>query len=484
MAAQVLEGLVPGYEGPRVLAVIGASGSGKSSIVRAGLLPALRPTFGEAVFLITPTARPLEALALALTRGAEGVGETAVLLDDLARDPRCLHLAAVRLAQMHALPHVLLVVDQFEELFSLCRDETARQAFLDNLLYAAEAPGGPTCLVMALRADFYAQCAPYEALRRALCRRQQYIGAMTADELRLAIDEPARGGGWTLEPGLVDLYLSEVGDAPGALPLLSHALLETWRRRRGRTMTLAGYQEAGGVSGAIAHTAETTYSHLTPEQQAIARSIFLRLTELGEAVDGDEAPERFTRRRVARGELAGGAAGDQGAQHVLALLADARLVTTSAESVEVAHEALIREWARLGDWLADNLEGLRLHRRLTEAAQEWARLDEDAGLLYRGALLAQTHEWAAAHPTDLNPQESAFLEAGRAAEEGAAGGRRSGAAARTARGAGAGRGAAPARRGGDGNGGQAAPPRPLAGSGRDGAADVAGRSPVVQPPGQ
>ena len=416
LADQVRAFLDPYFDGARVLTVIGASGSGKSSIVRAGLLPALRPDFGAAVFVLTPTARPLEALALALTKHSEGVGATAILLDDLARDPRCLHLAAARLAREHSLAHILLVVDQFEELFSLCRDETERAAFIDALLYAVETPG-PACLVLALRADFYAQCAPYPALRDALCCRQQYIGAMSPEELRLAIEEPAHGGGWILEPGLVDLYLSEVGDAPGALPLLSHALLETWRRRRGRTMTLAGYQEAGGVSGAIAHTAESTYKQLAPEQQGVARGIFLRLTELGSDMENGETPERFTRRRVALSEFTADPDSGEKARQVLARLADARLVTTSQETAEITHEALLREWARLGEWLEEDLAGLRLHRRLTEAAQEWAHLDQEPGLLYRGALLATALEAAAGHDADLNQQERDFLEASRAAEQ-------------------------------------------------------------------
>lgn len=413
LAAQAQMFLTSDHDGRRFLAVIGASGSGKSSLVRAGLVPALRPAFGDAIHVITPTAHPLEALALSLTRTTASATVAAGLLDDLTRDLRSLHLTAARWAQAGQAPRLLLVVDQFEELFTLCRDEVERRAFVDNLLYAAQSPG-PTVVIIALRADFYAQCAPYDDLRQALSQGQQYIGAMNTAELRQTIEEPAHRGRWTFEPGLVDLFLREAGDAPGALPLLSHALLETWQRRSGRTLTLGGYAAAGGVAGAIAHTAETTYRQLTPAQQTIARSIFLRLTALGSEGNGSDAPELFARRRVALAELFPQGNDPSGVQAVLTRLADARLVTIGHDTVEVAHEALIREWARLHEWLAENRAGLRLHRQLTEAAQEWERTGRDFSGLYRGVRLAQAAEWAAVYEAELNQQERAFLTASQA----------------------------------------------------------------------
>ena len=191
-------------------------------------------------------------------------------------------------------PGGILVKDMLRRCggFSL-RESAERKAFVDNLLYASGIPStsqaaegvgqgggdGPTIVVITLRADFYAHCAEFDDLREALAKRQEYIGPMNAVELRRAIEEPARRNGWEFEPGLVDLLLRDVGDEPGALPLLSHALLETWKRRRGHTLTLAGYHESGGVHGAIAKTAETVYRQLKSDQQIIARSIFLRLTE-------------------------------------------------------------------------------------------------------------------------------------------------------------------------------------------------------------
>jgi hypothetical protein len=203
------------------------------------------------------------------------------------------------------------------------------------------------------------------------------------------------------------LILRDVGHEPGALPLLSHALLETWRRRIGRTMTLAGYHESGEVRGAIAKTAETVFNQLKPEQQVIARNIFLRLTELGEGTQD-------TRRRAALDELIPHPEDRFVVEAVLKTLVDARLITTEKEAAEVAHEALIREWPTLRKWLAEDREGLRIHRQLTEDAQEWVRLNRDSGALYRGARLAQGLEWAEKHAGEMNALEREFLDKSRA----------------------------------------------------------------------
>jgi WD40 repeat protein len=416
-----------------LLAVVGASGSGKSSLVRAGLVHAVQS--GQAladgvtapegsqnwlVHIITPTARPLESLAASLTRDSESVRAAAVLTDDLAQDPRSLDFYARRLlSQPGAGERLLLVVDQFEELFTLCKDKAQRKAFVDNLLAAAcpEAGGGcnpddtSTLVVLTLRADFYAQCLDIENLRAPLERYQRIIGAMSQEELRRAIEQPARRGGWELEPGLVDMLLRDVGDEPGALPLLSHALLETWKRRRGRTLTLAGYAASGRVQGAIARTADEVYTRrLTPDQQEIARRIFLELTELGEG-------SQDTRRRVTLRDLIPQNEDAPAVERVLQVLAGARLVTTFQDEAQVSHDALIREWPALRKWLDANREGLRTGRRLAEAAREWQREGEDPDSLYRGARLAQALEWTAGRPDSLNPTAQRFLEASRAAAE-------------------------------------------------------------------
>jgi WD40 repeat protein len=406
----------PSPESKRFLAIVGASGSGKSSLVRAGLVSALRWNTASTdwhVYVLTPTAHPLESLAARLTRESNSVTATATLMDDLAGDGRSLQIFAKRILGSRNGSRLLLVVDQFEELFALCRAEDERTAFINNLLTAASEPDGPVLLVITLRADFYAPCANYPHLRESLAAHQEYIGAMNEDELHRAIEEPARRGRWELEPGLIDLLLHDVGHEPGALPLLSHALLETWQRRRGRTMTLSGYASSGGVRGAIAETAEAVFAdQFTHEQQAIARRIFLRLTELG-----DESGAGDTRRRATFNELILKPEEATMTRAVLKALADARLITTSEDAAEVAHEALIREWPTLHSWLEENREGLRLHRQLTEAAQEWLGMGRESDVLFRGARLVQIREWASTHQEEMNALEHEFLLASIAASE-------------------------------------------------------------------
>jgi WD40 repeat protein/DNA-binding SARP family transcriptional activator len=404
-----------------LLAVVGPSGSGKSSLVRAGLVPALKQA-GWQVEVITPTAHPMEVLG--------------------KRD-------RARLESRDKDENRILVVDQFEELFTLCRSEEERTAFLARLLTPPDPNPPPTPpqrkttvgeggklplyrrstgervaiktiardgVILALRADFYAHCAQYSQLREALCAHQEYIGPMTAGELRQAIEQPVIRNGWEFELGLVDLILRDAGASedhppePGALPLLEHALLTTWQRRRGGKLTLNGYAEAGGVHGAISKTANNVFTRLTPEQQALARTIFLRLTELGEGAQD-------TRRRAPLSELTPSPQAASQVAGLLKLLADARLITLSEDTAEVAHEALIREWPALREWLSEDREGLRLHHRLAESAAEWERLNHDAGELYRGARLAQALEWAESHSDDQNVLEREFLLTGQAQAE-------------------------------------------------------------------
>ncbi len=371
----------------RFLAVVGASGSGKSSLVRAGLAVALKRA-GWEVFVFTPTANPIRMLEMNL-------------------DPLLIKNAE----------RVLILVDQFEEAFTLCHDELERIAFIEKLLALAQDKKKKTSVVIALRADFYSHCAQYPLLRQAVAAEQEYIGQMTSEELRRAIEEPARHGGWEFEPGLVEVMLQDLSThgshepEPGALPLLSHALLSTWERRRGRTFTLNGYRASGGVQGAIAETAESVFTdQLNQTQQAIAREVFLRLTELGEGTED-------TRRRAGLNELVHQSAEAIELRTVLNTLAEARLITINEDNAEVAHEALIREWQRLHEWLSQDREGLLLHRHLTESAQEWTERGHDPAELYRGARLAQAHEWASANEERLNAMERAYLTASIEQEE-------------------------------------------------------------------
>ncbi|MEZ4861240.1 MAG: effector-associated domain EAD1-containing protein [Caldilineaceae bacterium] len=427
LTAELVAALIPppptnGSQTSHLLAVVGASGSGKSSLVRAGLVPALqgKKPLAEGIALppsstrwlvriITPTAHPLKALAGSLTRDSESVRTQAILMDDLQHEARSLDLYVHRLVQ--GGNRLLLVVDQFEELFTLCKDRDERQAFVDNLLTATGNDSVVT-LVLTLRADFYHFCADFPALRAVLETQQKYIGAMSQAELRRAIEEPAKLGGWQLQPGLAEQMLQDVGNEPGALPLLSHALLETWKRRSGRTLTLAGYQAAGGVQGAIAKTADDTFNSFTSKQQMIARAIFLRLTELGE--DAQD-----TRRHVRPDELNLNNANPEEVNDVLRTLADTRLITTDSDKVQVAHEALIRAWHKLREWLADDREGLLILHRLGEAAAIWEENDKAAGYLYRSLPLQQASAWAAENEERLNPREQNFLMASQQAEDAA-----------------------------------------------------------------
>ena len=370
----------------RFLAVVGASGSGKSSLLRAGLAVALKRAGWDAC-IFTPGAEPLKVLEMQLECNQDTANQT------------------------------LILIDQFEETFTLCRDESERISFTEKLLSLSHESSKEIVVVIALRADFYSHCAQYPSLRQAVAAEQEYIGQMTVEELRRAIEEPARRGGWEFEPGLVDALLNDIGvqrtrdPEPGALPLLSHALLATWERRRGRRMTLDGYRASGGVRGAIAETAESVFTdQLNQTQQEMARDVFLRLTELGEGTED-------TRRRAALNELVRQSAEAAQLRAILNTLAEARLITLNEDSAEVAHEALIREWVRLHEWLTQDREALLLHRHLTESAREWERRGRDPAELYRGARLAQAREWALVNEARLNTSEQSFLTASIEREE-------------------------------------------------------------------
>ena len=411
--------LVEGLRASRFLAVIGPSGSGKSSAVRAGLVPALRRGAlpGSAVWTIMtmkPGPHPLEELAArfaALPSSVDRVGAMLQLQDNLRQDARALH-AAVRLMAGDAdgVSHVLLIVDQFEEVFTLCQDETERRRFLDNLLYASSVAQGRTVVVLTMRADFYARAATYAELADRLADYQVLVTPMQAEELRQAIEAPARRVGLSFDAGLVDTILADVAHQPGGLPLLEHALLELWERRLGRQLTFAAYREIGGVEGAIARRAEEEYGALSSEQQAVARRIMLRLVQPGEGtVD--------TRRRARLDELAFDPAHTAEVEAVVQRLTDARLLTTGREAasaeemVDVAHEALIQGWPRLRDWIERDREALRTQRRLADAALEWRRQGQDESYLYRGARLATADEWTKRHAGELSQVETAFLDA-------------------------------------------------------------------------
>ena len=398
---RLVEHVVHQVTGKPVVAVFGASGSGKSSLIRAGLLPASRshPAFSGhewSWILLAPTQSPMQELAYAVAGwgGREPDYGEPGWLD-----------RALRLADPGGDKRVLLVVDQFEELFTLCPDSAERAGFIDELLDAALGAERVATVVLGIRADFYGHCATHPGLAEVLGQGAQVlVGPMSRDELRSAITQPALRAGLTVERDLIATLLTDIAGEPGGLPLLSHALLETWRRRRGNILTLTGYHAAGGAHGALAQTAERTYADFDDAERDAARRVFLRLTALG---DGTED----TRRRAAHTELA--TVADQATvAGVLNRLATARLVVIGEERVEVAHEALIRAWPRLRRWLTDDRDGLMLHRRLTDATQVWQSADRDPDLLYRAAQLDQATAWADLpdHATALNADEREFLD--------------------------------------------------------------------------
>lgn len=294
-----------GDDSNRFLAILGPSGSGKSSLARAGFVPALErgELEGSAawpIVVLRPGSNPLESLAVALAahpKLRERLPRVGKLENQLREDERGLHLA-LRVC-LHGQPEtrqVLVLVDRFEEIFTLCDHAEGRQRTIDNLLYASLVARGRTVVVLTMRADFYAKCAAYPDLAAALSAHQLLVGSMSDDELRDAIEKPAFLCGCELEAGLVDASLRDIEGQPGALPLLQHTLLELWEGRTGRRMTLEKYRDIGGIEGALERTAEEIFTGFDDAEKEVCRRIFLRLTQPGEGTEG-------TKRKAPREKL-------------------------------------------------------------------------------------------------------------------------------------------------------------------------------------
>jgi WD40 repeat protein/DNA-binding SARP family transcriptional activator len=442
-SAQVLERMSRRLEGTGLLVVSGVSGAGKSSLLRAGVLPRIRET-GLAFapgsrswpcLLFTPTRAPLDELALhvALLAGADA----SAVRRGLAADPAGFALTArqAALAEPHrpAAPaeerdrppqrRLLLVVDQFEQLFTQCADEGQRRAFLTALHAAASARHGPhqppaALVVLGVRADFEARCADYPQLTDAVQDRY-LVTSMTERQLRLAISEPAKKAGSKVEDDLVGVLLAEVRNGqPGAfgagvLPLLSHALDQAWRCRAGETVALGDYERTGGIEGAVADSAQRTYDRLTPAQQGAARHVFTRLITISS--EGVDCADRATRAELTEGKNTAEA---QDVETVLEAFAAQRLLTLAAGTVEISHEALLTAWPLLHDtWLAETHADRIVRTQLHNTAAEWARQSHDLSYLYSGSLLQAANETAARigadparHPP-LSQTERDFLHA-------------------------------------------------------------------------
>jgi WD40 repeat protein len=351
-----------------LLAVVGPSGCGKSSLVRAGIASRLRRA-GQPVAVLTPGSDPHAALVASLATA----DRTSVL-----------------------------VVDQLEELFAPdVAPEVARQ-FLDDLVERLElAP-----VVVDLRADHVGSVSGHPGFARALEAGLHIVTPMTEPELREVIEGPARAAGLRLEPGLVELLLRDVSGERGGLPLLSFALAETWSNRDGRTLTVQGYQDTGGLRQAIATSAERLYDGLPASQRPLAKALFLRLVT--PALDGEAVRQRINPSSFVT---------DDDHRQVVDAFVHTRLAIASDDGLEIAHEALVREWPRLRSWLDEDREGLRLLGHLRASAHEWDRRGRDPAELQRGARLAATLDWVENAQPELDDVERGYLDAGRAAEE-------------------------------------------------------------------
>lgn len=405
----------------RFLAVVGDSGSGKSSLVRAGLIPALhkgrfrdgggpwqvailRPgndlfrELADALCDLNPGLSPIERMevrAKCMRRLRQGVkGFYNCIVDLIPRNTGG-----------------LFFIDQFEELFTLTTKAEKRRRFIDSLLYVINAVGTRRFKVLiSLRADFYSHCFEHAEFPGYIAENQYAVRRMGRAQLREVIEKPAAMAGAQYQAGLTDVILDDVGDEPGNLPLLEHALLQLWEKRVDQILTHKMYDQIGRLSRAIGKRADEAYERFNEREKRLACRTFLHLTQIGEGTED-------TRRRVSKGEVL--ALDDPAVvQRVLNSLADERLITTglnaasNEEVVEMAHEALIRSWQRLRDWIDESREILRAHRELSRVVKEWLANDKSDDFLYYGTHLTQTVRWAERYMDELSDDERDFLKAG------------------------------------------------------------------------
>jgi WD40 repeat protein/class 3 adenylate cyclase len=407
------EHLVEQLSRTRFLAVVGPSGSGKSSVVRAGLVPALRKSAlpesdSWRIVEMFPGAYPLEELEAALLRVADGPPS---LIEQLEDGERGLLRALKRILPDDS-SELVLVVDQLEEVFTLVDDEPRRTHFLSILERAVTDPHSRLRVVTTLRADFYDRPLLYSGFAELLRDYVEAVVPLTPDEFERAISGPAQRVGATLEPGLLSEMVADVANEPGALPLLEYALTELYERREGNVLTRAAYEAIGGVSGALAGRAEEIYSGLDEKGRDAARQLFLQLVTLGEGTED-------TRRRVSREELDSIEVDQSEMNAALDAFGGSRLLSfdrdprTGTRTVEVAHEALLRAWGRLRRWIDSAREDVRMHRRLSSAAREWSDSDRDPSFLLRGSHLAQFDALAAESGLALTGLEREFVDASR-----------------------------------------------------------------------
>ena len=432
LTAELIAKLAGRLTGPSMVVVSGASGAGKSSLLHAGLLPALTAGLelegsdGWPRVVMTPTGDPLTELASRLA--ALSHGDAATARNRLAADPdRAQLVVGQAITDGAGQPgRLLLVVDQFEEVFTLApgRGDGGQQAFIAAVCAVASQPFGPrgepaATVIIAVRGDFWARCAAHAGLARLMQDGMFVVGPMTGPELREAITGPAAAAGLRLDADLADTVLADLrtagqDEAEGVLPLLSQAMMLTWQRRDGNCLTVPGYHETGGVARSVEFGAEAVYQALPDAGQQAAREIFQVLVLVGP--DG-----QLGRRAVPRAELAAGRrdAARRTLGTVLEAFASSRLLVMDGDTVQIAHDVVLRAWPRLRGWLDSEQANWILYTQLQEDAAEWAARGRDSSFLYRGSQLAAVERAAASWVADparypaLTGDESGFLAASR-----------------------------------------------------------------------
>jgi WD40 repeat protein/serine/threonine protein kinase len=402
----------------RFLAIVGPSGSGKSSVVKAGLIPALwrgdlPGSDNWYIVDMIPGTRPLDELEVALMRAAGDQNQN--LREQLERDEHGL-LRVANLILPDDDSELLLVIDQFEEVFTLVDDEAARLHFLNLLSQAVTDTRSRVRVIVTLRADYYDRPLQYPDFGELIRSRIETVLPLSAEELERTVQEPAKHIGVKFEDGLVSRIVSDVNYQPGALPLLQYALTELFERREKFRLTQAAYQTIGGTGGALANRADEIFNEQDEPGRELIRQMFLRLVTLGEGAED-------TRRRVERSELLDIAAEPDQMDYVIDLYADSRLLAldhdpaTRKPIVEVAHEAILREWDRLRIWLNASRDDIRQERTVAQAADDWQAHHQDTSYVLRGSRLEQVEKWYETSELVLTPLEREFIEASIAQRE-------------------------------------------------------------------
>ncbi len=410
LVERMLVRLAEGGPGGRFLAVVGPSGSGKSSVVNAGLIPALRAggvPGSDSWFIatMTPGSHPFEALEQALNK--VGVDVPSILLEQLMASRDGLRLAVDRVLPDEDSP-LVLVVDQFEELYTMT-DDDEREAFTLALVEAITHHKSRLRVVITLRADFYDQPLTSRELGELLRGHTELVTPMTPSELQLAINSPAETAGVVVQPALLAALTDDVVSDSGALPMLQYTLTELFERRQATTMTATSYASMGGLTGAVVGRAEDLYGALTPGARSTVRHVFLRLISINETGEA-------TRRRVLLSELQGLAARDGDIDEMIRAFARHRLLSFDRDpasrgpTVEIAHESLIVAWTRLNSWIDEARDDLRAQRRLSTAAAEWLGQGENPDFLLTGDSLARYQSWRVDPPVRLTSDERRYLD--------------------------------------------------------------------------